>query len=302
MVSVIIVTYNRAHFLAKCLSSIINQTYKDIEIIVVDDGSNDNTAGIVKGIQDKRVLYFNEGRSGNLSMLRNRGIEVAKGEWIAFCDDDDLWSSEKLQFQIDHLGIDNIICSNGKIIDEIGNTLFEHVNNFKGDFYIDLPLLLKSNCILTSSVLARKDLLKEVGMFDLGCKNRSEDYALWIRIVQKCRIKYLNQNLISYCVHGKNLSIESYFDRIELLHRNYEIIKPFQNSLDLKIHDAAKQGIVSIFGQLARYNYFDGNFSDSWKYCLKLLKLYPRRISVKYFKYLCFFIYISVIKFFKKDK
>ena len=101
MISIIIPTYNRSKLLFLCLESILLQTYKDIEIILLDDGSTDNTRLILSNFKDKRLVYVNIGRIGNISKLRNIGINLSKGEYIAFCDDDDVWKVNKLEIQME---------------------------------------------------------------------------------------------------------------------------------------------------------------------------------------------------------
>ncbi len=100
LVSVIVVTYNRAHFLKDALDSIQRQTFRDYEIILVDDGSTDNTKEIVKQYEGIRYIYQEH---GGISKARNTAIRAARGKWIATLDSDDLWKEEKLQKQVDYL-------------------------------------------------------------------------------------------------------------------------------------------------------------------------------------------------------
>lgn len=99
-VSIIIPTYNRASSLKRTLISIINQTYTDYEVIIVSNGSTDNTKDIVDQFQDERLKYIFQKGSGSPASPRNTGIKSSKGDYIAFCDDDDLWLPEKLEKQI----------------------------------------------------------------------------------------------------------------------------------------------------------------------------------------------------------
>jgi glycosyltransferase involved in cell wall biosynthesis len=99
-VSVIIPTYNRAHLIGRAIQSVLKQTYQDFEVIVVDDGSIDNTEEVVKKIQENRVYYYKHDKNKGGSAARNTGISLAKGEYIAFQDSDDEWLPEKLEKQI----------------------------------------------------------------------------------------------------------------------------------------------------------------------------------------------------------
>lgn len=100
LISVIVITYNRGHFLKDALESIKRQTFKDYEIVLVDDGSTDNTKEIVKEYPEIRYIYQEH---GGISKARNRAVKAAKGKWIATLDSDDLWKEDKLQKQVDYL-------------------------------------------------------------------------------------------------------------------------------------------------------------------------------------------------------
>lgn len=99
-VSVIIPTYNRAHLIGRAIKSVLNQTYKDFEIIIVDDGSTDKTEEVVKDFKDERVRYIRREKNKGGSAARNTGIKAARGEYIAFQDSDDEWLPEKLEKQM----------------------------------------------------------------------------------------------------------------------------------------------------------------------------------------------------------
>ncbi len=299
MISVIIPTYNRAVFLSKCLISILNQTYKDIEIIVLDDGSKDNTADVVTNFQDRRIIYINDGRINNIAKLRNKGIRMSKGDYIALCDDDDLWMENKIEIQLKYLLNEKIVCSNGNVINEFDKVIYRAVNNFDNDFYIGLSDLLIDDRVLTSSVLTTRRVLEECGLFDENLGNRSEDYALWLKIAQKHEIKYINKILISYRKHQNNLSLRSFSDTTELLFRNIDILSPFLQHGDSKIVLSANVGLATIYSKLTKLFYLNNDILNSFQYCKKLLAYYPLKKSIKYFKYVLIYNYIKLFKFIK---
>ncbi len=94
LISVIIPTYNRANFLGEAIESVLSQTYKNLEVIIIDDGSTDDTRQLIEKYTDKRIIYLYQ-EHGGTSAARNKGIQEAKGEYIAFLDSDDIWLSPK---------------------------------------------------------------------------------------------------------------------------------------------------------------------------------------------------------------
>ena len=108
LVSVVLTTYNRADLISETIESILSQTFRNFELIVVDDGSTDNTEEVVRSYNDERVHYIKTDNWGGPAKPRNIGIKKAKGEYIAFCDDDDLWLPNKLEVQLKHFDSDTI--------------------------------------------------------------------------------------------------------------------------------------------------------------------------------------------------
>ena len=100
LVSVIMPTYNRAHLLPRAIKSVLSQTFKDFELIIIDGGSIDNTEDVVKSFKDPRIIYINQGINQGISAAKNVGIMKAKGKYIAFIDSDDEWFSIKLEKQV----------------------------------------------------------------------------------------------------------------------------------------------------------------------------------------------------------
>lgn len=122
LVSIIMPSYNTAQYIEKTIESVMEQTYTNWELIIVDDCSSDNTEKIVKGIKDERIKFFKNERNSGAAISRNRALQLAKGRWIAFLDSDDIWVPEKLEKQIAFMEDNNIAFSytNYEIIDESG--------------------------------------------------------------------------------------------------------------------------------------------------------------------------------------
>lgn len=193
-ISVVIPTYNRYSVLKRALDSVFTQTYQPHEVIVIDDGSSDETSKILQDFP--QIQYFFQKNSG-VSSARNFGIEKSNCEWIAFLDSDDTWHEEKLQEQVTfHKQNPEILMSytdelwmrNGlevkvpKKFKKFGGAIFEEC---------------LSHCIIApSSALLHKDLLNAVGYFDESLEV-CEDYDLWLRIAQKHTIGLVDKKLMT---------------------------------------------------------------------------------------------------------
>ena len=193
-VSVIITTYNRAQFLTEAIESVLNQSYQDFELIIIDDGSDDNTKEVLKPYQD-RLSYFYQKNSG-ISKSRNEGLSNAQGEYIAFLDSDDLWKRRKLEKQVGFLEKDekHQMCYTDEIWIRSGvrvNPKKVH-SKFSGwIFQHCIPLCIIS---LSSAVMERK-LFDQIGLFDEGLP-ACEDYDLWLRASLITPIHFIPEPLI----------------------------------------------------------------------------------------------------------
>lgn len=192
--SVIIPTYNRASFLPKAILSIFQQTYTDFELIVIDDGSTDETQHVLKQFEGKIKIFFQENKGP--SAARNLGIQKANGLYISFLDSDDLWTPKKLQIQMEWIqrNPDIKICYTDEIWIRNGirvNPKKQH-QKYNGWFLVKmLPLCL----ISPSSVLIHSEIFKTVGMFDETLPV-CEDYDLWLRINVRYPITFIPEPLI----------------------------------------------------------------------------------------------------------
>jgi len=204
-ISVIIPTLNRRNLLKRAVKSVLEQSIPIEEIIVVDNGSTDGTRSMLRS-NFPRVHCITEHKLG-VSAARNRGISIAKGNWIAFLDSDDAWLPTKLEKQVAAHSKN----SDFRLIhtDEIWYREGKRVNQMKkhkkrgGDIFENCLLLC---CISPSSVLLRKDLIQDVGLFD-DALPACEDYDLWLRITSGESVLYVDEALtIKYGGHEGQLS------------------------------------------------------------------------------------------------
>jgi glycosyltransferase involved in cell wall biosynthesis len=204
LVSVIIPTRNRAHLLRRTLGSVLKQATEDLEVIVVDDGSTDNTAAMAAAA-DRRVQVLRNSESTGVSGARNRGIAAARGQWIAFCDDDDLWAPNKLQEQLTaatRAGAKWAYAGDVNVDDELRILS----GGSPPDPAAVMALLSRGNPLASggSNVIVRSSILAEVGGFDPALR-RTEDWDLWIRIARKGPPACVYQPLVAYRFHRGNV-------------------------------------------------------------------------------------------------
>ncbi|MGA2667497.1 MAG: glycosyltransferase [Ignavibacteria bacterium] len=210
MVSIIIPTYNRSKLLLECVQAILRQTYDNFEILIIDDGSTDDTEKNITALNDNRVIYNKFNKIGNLSVLRNYGVNQSKGEIVAFCDDDDLWLQEKLEIQLKFIDSFNMICSNAEIVNLEGSLISEkYFSDFVTNKQLNTSHLFLKNFVITSTVLLKKNILPQIPFDTLGYGSTAEDYDLWLKLSLNNLIYFINKNLIKYRFHS-NLSHTQY--------------------------------------------------------------------------------------------
>jgi len=183
----------------------LNQTFKDFELIVVDNESIDNTEEVIKSFTDEGIRYFKHQNNGLIAVNRNYGINKARGEYIAFCDDDDLWMPEKLERQMLEFEKDNqagLVCSNGINFDRHG----EHGETIKTklkDSDFTFESLIWYNSIICCSAVVKRRVIDDVGMLDESPEFfTAEDYELWLRVAKRYRIKYIDLRLVKCRTHA----------------------------------------------------------------------------------------------------
>ncbi len=206
LISVIIPSYNSESFVCDAVRSVLAQTFSPLEILVIDDGSTDNTRGVLEQFGD-RIRYYRQENRGPAS-ARNTGIHFASGKLLAFLDADDVWLPDKLSKQYNVLAQQSEI---GLVHSDIRywhqdtgekNLKWVGRERFAGDCYI---CLFYENRVLTSSILVRKECFGKAGLFDerLG---RAEDWDMLIRIARHYRFAYIPEPLIDYRLHGAGLT------------------------------------------------------------------------------------------------
>ncbi|MEP9411068.1 MAG: glycosyltransferase [Candidatus Brocadia sp.] len=207
LVSVILPTYNCAHFLQDSLGSVLSQTYDFYEIIVVDDGSTDNTKAVLNPFMQK-IKYIHLEQNRGLPTARNIGIQSAQGTYIAFLDADDLWLPEKLQTDVNcfdqHPEV-SMVYSRHINIDEKGFALGGDRKKRLPSGNIFIRLFSEQNFVISSSVVVRKDVFETVGLFDEKLIN-CQDWDMWLRIAFYFQVAGINKPLVKYRHNPRSLS------------------------------------------------------------------------------------------------
>lgn len=202
LVSVIMPSWNTGKFIAESIESVINQTYTNWELIIVDDCSTDNTDEIVAGFADERIRYLKNEKNSGAALTRNRAIREARGEWIAFLDSDDLWMPEKLEHQIQFMQEHHAVFSYHEYIkiDEQSQPLHTYVSGpacvtKKKMYHYGYP-----GC-LTFMYSA-----KAMGCIQIKDIKKNNDYAILLQLCKKADCLLLPENLAQYRIRKKSIS------------------------------------------------------------------------------------------------
>ncbi|MFA6547727.1 MAG: glycosyltransferase [Candidatus Magasanikbacteria bacterium] len=227
-VSVNIITYNREDFLSKAIDSVLVQSFKDWELIIVDDCSIDNTAVLVSEYiqKDSRIKYFKNDTNLGIGKSRNLALQLSSGKYIAVLDSDDYWSDKnKLQKQFDLLESGEFVLVGGgyQVVDRLGNKKNSFLNPTT-DGQIRSKFLFK-NPFVNSSVMFKKDLAVKSGGYDESLQV-GEDYDLFLRLGRLGRLINIPSIFVNYCQHGQNVSRIKIVNALE---DNLVIINRYKN-------------------------------------------------------------------------
>ncbi len=194
LVSIIMPSYNTAQYIKNTIQSVLNQTYTNWELIIVDDCSNDNTNEVLNTITDQRIMIFKNEKNSGAAVSRNKALREAKGRWIAFLDSDDLWMPEKLEKQISFMKKNGYSFSytNYEEIDVEGNKTGVIVTGPKKITKTGMFNYCWPGCL---TVMYDREY---VGLIQINNIKRNNDYAMWLKVCQKADCYLLNKCLAQY--------------------------------------------------------------------------------------------------------
>lgn len=241
LVSIITPTYNCAKFIGATIESVLNQTYQNFEMIIVDDASKDNTEEVVKSFKDKRIKYIRLSKNSGPAVARNRAMEEAKGKYMAFLDSDDLWKREKLEKQINFIKKNKykIICSDYEQIDEEGNKLNKIIPCKKKVNY---------NGILLSCPVGNSTVFYDVsklGKFKVPNIRKRNDDALWLQILKKEEYMYGQKEvLMEYRIRQNSVSS----NKLSLIKYHWQLYREIEHlSIARSIFHIVVWGFIKVF-------------------------------------------------------
>jgi glycosyltransferase involved in cell wall biosynthesis len=272
-VSVIINCFNGEEYLKNSLESILNQSYKNWELIFFDNNSNDNSYEIFKSFNDERFKYFKSSSKVSLSQARNIAVSKCTGEWIGFCDCDDVWHKNKLEFQVEKVksSLDSkLALVYGKSSLIVENNYKKKINWRKLKYNLELSSdelfykLIHKNFIFWGSVLINKKVFIELGGIDPEL-NQAEDFDIILKIAKRYNVSFVQEEVFSYRIHQNNLThsqIDLDFIEVDKILKTYLPDERVYNAIHLRrikylILCVINFKILSFLNLLFKINYYN---------------------------------------------
>lgn len=221
LVSIIMPSYNTAEYIKDSIQSVINQTYKNWELIIVDDCSTDCTDEIVNSIKDSRIKYFKNEKNFGAAISRNRALKEAKGKWIAFLDSDDLWNKEKLEIQISFMVENDYKFTYTDYRIQLNGVWLPYI--YSGPNVVN-KRKMKDYCYFsTITVMYDREY---IGLIQIEPIRKNNDYAMWLKIIEKADCYRVPLDLSSYIKHDGSISSGS---KLKLIKHHYIMWRQSEN-------------------------------------------------------------------------
>lgn len=275
VVSIIIPTYNHAHFLRSALDSVLSQSVIQWEAIVVNNFSQDDTIAVVESYNDPRIRLVNFANHGVIAASRNHGLSLTTAPYVAFLDSDDVWYPEKLASSLAKLqqGYDVVCHAEIWVGPGKNKRTVIYGPEMRAEY---ASLLFEGNCISTSAVVVRRDLVMRTGGFS---ENKefvtAEDYELWLKLAHDgARIGFVPEVLGEYLIHEGNQSRAALrnMEAVMAVFEHHLATKPLaSNCKSSKIR--RRRAIIYYGGARGLQN--SGQFADAWRYFIKAVVEFP---------------------------
>ena len=281
-VSVVIPTHNRADLLPRALESVLAQTYPPLEIIVIDDASDDPQAyADVTALQDPRVRFVRHARPLGPSGARNAGISLASGDVVAFLDDDDEWLPEKLEKQMPELLRDpevGAVYCRCKLRDLDTGAVYSKAVSHYAQGWILAEQLIEDFTSRTPTYIVLRGLLLGIGCFDTSLHGR-EDWDLTIRLAERCKIAFVDEDLVIAGCHTRQSVSKQYNNLLVAHERILAKYEPLRKRLGIAVDRKAKARYYAVSGML--YCYMGHHILGAYRHILGIIQwpLYGRNYS-----------------------
>ncbi len=268
-VSVVISTYNRARMLKRAIQSVLNQTFQDFELIVVDNASTDHTKEVVQSFSEERLHYLCHEQNRGGSAARNTGIKYAQGPYIAFLDDDDEWFPQKLEKQLKKMEAAQsagLIYVGSEVFNEKKQKIEQvYLPQYRGQVYE--RVLLSTIFSSVSNVLVRRECFQKVGLFDEELSS-CQDWEMWLRIAREYEFDFVPEVLLRINVHEDHIST------------NYQSLIPGRTRMVQKHYDEFKvfpKILVIHLKRLGKLHCINGTYKEAWPW-------FKQAINVRFFE------------------
>jgi len=293
LVTFLITTYNSGQWINECLNSILNQTYKNLQVLIIDDGSEDNTVDRIKQMSDKRIeLYFKE-HSG-ISKSLNFALDKIKGTYIARLGADDICTNIRIEKQLDFLKRNNsygIVGSNFILVDAGGKEIFKVKLPQKDEWIRDQ--MHRRCCVWDGSILLRKEILTLANGYDEN-RNSSEDWEFYLRVLNKTKLYNIQEYLSYKRIHTSNISLTP-----DAVKESEKVLLKYNNEL-IENYSIPVQRAKGFFN-IGYFYYYQNEIEKAQKYFSKAFELNKRNLSIV--KYHLFSKYLKkLILFIRKHK
>jgi glycosyltransferase involved in cell wall biosynthesis len=267
-VSILMPVYNGEQYLSEAIESALAQTYKNFELLVVNDGSTDNSVDVIRPfLKDSRVIYIQQKNAG-VAAARNTAIKQATGKYLGFLDQDDIWLNNKLEVQVAALEQDEniaLVYSNQDFIDAYSNKIdYDWITGGASGYCFGA--LFKKNWISVLTVLIRKTVIDEIGPFNEQLPG-TDDYEIWLRVTLKYPIRFIDQSLALYRFHDNNVSKNRFKMTVLFLKAINTILSEHPEALNIAGKQTVRARLHELHSQLGDwYSWYDQDFIQGRKH------------------------------------
>lgn len=282
-VSVLLTSYNHERYIRECVDSALSQTFADLEVIVIDDGSQDRSVEILRSYGDRIRLVVNDPNRGTYGVL-NQGLNLATGEYSAVLNSDDVWLPTKIARQVELMDANPqmTFCHTfGEFIDGNGSVVtgtpmgFEFPRTPTGDV---LHIFIANNTAIASSVLMRTQIARDIGGFDASYKNLG-DWDMWVRLGEQGAIGFVDDRLTLYRVHGANTIYQIETTRSEEMRLRSDLYARREQFLAKRNTPKVRAALAHTIACLGSLHSITGNPKRARQLYIESLRMNPKRMK-----------------------